>query len=66
MGNNPIVVDLIGLGKGIAWVNGHNIGRYWPSAIADEDTCKPGACDYRGQYYGDKFRDQCGEPTQRW
>ncbi|MBA0756899.1 hypothetical protein Gotri_020037 [Gossypium trilobum] len=50
LGNNPIVVDLIGLGKGIAWVNVHDIGRYWPSAVADEDMCEPGTCDYRGQY----------------
>ncbi|KAF8098599.1 hypothetical protein N665_0263s0028 [Sinapis alba] len=27
-GNNPVVVDLLGLGKGTAWVNGNNIGRY--------------------------------------
>ncbi|WZZ04037.1 hypothetical protein YC2023_089958 [Brassica napus] len=30
LGNDPVVVDLMGLGKGTAWVNGNNIGRYWP------------------------------------
>ncbi|KAB2019715.1 hypothetical protein ES319_D07G015700v1 [Gossypium barbadense] len=54
LGNNPIVVDLIGLGKGIAWVNVHDTGRCWPSAVADEDMCEPGTCDYRGRYNGSK------------
>ncbi|KAG2324786.1 hypothetical protein Bca52824_007514 [Brassica carinata] len=29
LGNDPVVVDLLGLGKGTAWINGNNIGRYW-------------------------------------
>ncbi|PPS01447.1 hypothetical protein GOBAR_AA19205 [Gossypium barbadense] len=45
----PFLSVTVGLGKGIAWVNGHNMGWFWPSAIADEDMCKPGTCDYRGQ-----------------
>ncbi|XVE97866.1 hypothetical protein REPUB_Repub03eG0055600 [Reevesia pubescens] len=66
LGNDPVVVDLIGLGKGIVWVNGHNLGRYWPSAIADLHACKPGDCDYRGRYNDKKCRNKCGEPSQRW
>lgn len=27
-GSEPVVVDLLGLGKGAAWVNGHSLGRY--------------------------------------
>ncbi|KAL2322684.1 hypothetical protein Fmac_027063 [Flemingia macrophylla] len=39
-GTNPVVVDLQGLGKGHAWVNGHSIGRYWPSWITASNGCK--------------------------
>ncbi|XP_022731075.1 beta-galactosidase-like [Durio zibethinus] len=66
LGNEPVVVDLIGLGKGVAWVNGHDIGRYWPSAIAEMQVCQPGECNYRGLYNENKCRNKCGEPTQRW
>ncbi|KAK7839755.1 beta-galactosidase 15 [Quercus suber] len=37
IGSDPVVVDLMGLGKGHAWVNGHSVGRYWPSYLAGED-----------------------------
>ncbi|KAM7497358.1 hypothetical protein LguiA_021772 [Lonicera macranthoides] len=38
-GEDLIVLDLFGLGKGIAWVNGNDIGRYWPSFLADKNGC---------------------------
>ncbi|PPD70320.1 hypothetical protein GOBAR_DD32796 [Gossypium barbadense] len=63
--NKPVVVDLLGLGKGMAWVNGHNLGRYWPSYIADKQLCKTKTCDYRGRYSNSKCVSKCGEPTQR-
>ncbi|GMI76135.1 beta-galactosidase 15 [Hibiscus trionum] len=66
LGNKPVVVDLLGLGKGMAWVNGHSLGRYWPSYIADKQLCKTKACDYRGRYSDKKCLSKCGEPTQRW
>ncbi|XP_021298184.1 beta-galactosidase 15-like [Herrania umbratica] len=66
LGNAPVVVDLLGLGKGHAWVNGHSLGRYWPSYIADEHACQTAACDYRGAYSDKKCVSKCGEPTQRW
>ncbi|KAE8691261.1 Leucine-rich repeat protein kinase family protein [Hibiscus syriacus] len=65
LGNKP-VVDLLGLGKGMAWVNGHSPGRYWPSYIANKQLCKTNACDYRGRYSDKKCLSKCGEPTQRW
>ncbi|KAA8516637.1 hypothetical protein F0562_016857 [Nyssa sinensis] len=65
LGNDPIVLDLLGLGKGIAWVNGHNIGRYWPSYNADENGCSS-TCDYRGAYSNSKCLSNCGESSQRW
>ncbi|KAJ6341053.1 hypothetical protein OIU78_009265 [Salix suchowensis] len=65
LGTDPVVVDLIGLGKGLAWVNGNSIGRYWPSFIA-EDGCSLDPCDYRGSYDNNKCVTNCGKPTQRW
>ncbi|KAJ6428139.1 hypothetical protein OIU84_023538 [Salix udensis] len=65
LGTDPVVVDLIGLGKGLAWVNGNSIGRYWPSFIA-EDGCSLDPCDYRGSYDNNKCVSNCGKPTQRW
>ncbi|WZZ05557.1 hypothetical protein YC2023_091478 [Brassica napus] len=65
LGNDPVVVDLMGLGKGTAWVNGNNIGRYWPAFISSENGCDAN-CNYRGAYHAEKCLTNCGEPTQRW
>ncbi|KAK7380656.1 hypothetical protein VNO78_33171 [Psophocarpus tetragonolobus] len=65
IGTDPVVLDLKGLGKGQAWVNGNNIGRYWPSYLAGEKGCSS-TCDYRGSYRPDKCTTNCGNPTQRW
>ncbi|XP_027927811.1 beta-galactosidase 15-like [Vigna unguiculata] len=66
LGSEPVVVDLQGMGKGFAWVNGHNIGRIWPSYDASEEGCSDKACDYRGPYDDKKCVTNCGNPTQRW
>ncbi|KAJ8767433.1 hypothetical protein K2173_017477 [Erythroxylum novogranatense] len=66
LGSAPVVVDLEGLGKGLAWVNGNLIGRYWPSYLAKEHGCDLHACDYRGPYNNNKCVTGCGEPSQRW
>ncbi|XP_019151747.1 PREDICTED: beta-galactosidase 15-like [Ipomoea nil] len=63
-GEDSVVLDLTGMGKGVAWVNGHNIGRYWPSFLAKTDGCPQ--CDYRGNYGGSKCVTGCGKPSQRW
>nr|GMD31480.1 beta-galactosidase 15-like [Ipomoea batatas] len=62
-GEDAVVLDLTGMGKGVAWVNGHNIGRYWPSFLAKPNCPK---CDYRGTYGGSKCVTNCGQPSQRW
>ncbi|PPD70353.1 hypothetical protein GOBAR_DD32769 [Gossypium barbadense] len=36
LGNKLVAVDILGLGKGMAWVNGHSLGRHWPSYIVDK------------------------------
>ncbi|KAI9192258.1 hypothetical protein LWI28_020101 [Acer negundo] len=66
LGSDSVVLDLLGMGKGFAWVNGHNIGRYWPSYMAQEDGCITGSCDYRGSYDNNKCLTGCGEPSQRY
>ncbi|XP_043690636.1 beta-galactosidase 15 [Telopea speciosissima] len=67
LGTEPVVVDLQGLGKGHAWVNGQSIGRYWPSFLADEDGCSiDSQCDYRGPYSDSKCVTNCGKPSQRY
>ncbi|KAF6159859.1 hypothetical protein GIB67_032943 [Kingdonia uniflora] len=65
LGKDPVVVDLQGLGKGNAWVNGRSIGRYWPSYLADDAGCNA-TCDYRGAYTDSKCVSNCGGPSQRW
>ncbi|XWS72298.1 hypothetical protein CRYUN_Cryun02cG0028100 [Craigia yunnanensis] len=65
LGTEPVVVDLQGMGKGHAWVNGNSIGRYWPAQIADANGCSD-TCDYRGGYTDSRCRTNCGNPSQRW
>ncbi|ONK79791.1 uncharacterized protein A4U43_C01F10110 [Asparagus officinalis] len=65
LGSDPVVVDLQGMGKGMAWVNGENIGRYWPKITATSKNCT--ACDYRGEFTADRSCNTgCNEPGQRW
>ncbi|KDP24928.1 hypothetical protein JCGZ_24426 [Jatropha curcas] len=32
-GNDPVILNLSKMGKGMAWINGQNIGRYWVSFL---------------------------------
>ncbi|KAJ6421070.1 hypothetical protein OIU84_028446 [Salix udensis] len=65
LGTDPVVVDLLGLGKGVAWVNGFDIGRYWPKQLAPEEGCEV-ECDYRRTYSPSSCQSNCGKPSQRW
>ncbi|XP_043708583.1 beta-galactosidase-like [Telopea speciosissima] len=68
LGNDPVVVDLLGMGKGHAWVNGHGIGRFWLTMIAKAPQgfeCSE-ICDYRGQFHDTNCMPDCGLPSQRW
>ncbi|TQD82202.1 hypothetical protein C1H46_032220 [Malus baccata] len=58
-----LVVDLKGMGKGHAWVNGYSIGRFWSSYKTECDDTS--SCDYRGAYGADKGATNCAESTQR-
>lgn len=33
-GNNPVAIRMKGMGKGMVWVNGKSIGRYWVSFLS--------------------------------
>ena len=68
-GEDAVVVDLAGLNKGVVYVNGHNLGRYWSSYVAGNmDGCH--RCDYRGTYKTwdnqEKCLTGCGETGQRF
>ncbi|GJR06780.1 beta-galactosidase 10, partial [Tanacetum coccineum] len=63
-GDEPVALDMLHMGKGLAWLNGEQIGRYWP-LTAPTDNCVE-TCDYRGKFNSDKCNKGCGEPTQRW
>ncbi|XXG56250.1 hypothetical protein AAC387_Pa03g3719 [Persea americana] len=65
LGEEPVVVDLQGLGKGQAWVNGQSLGRCWAAFMPPNDF-GGGGCDYRGAYKSDRCLDGCDQPTQRW
>ncbi|GAB4835526.1 Beta-galactosidase 10 [Ancistrocladus abbreviatus] len=64
-GNEPVGLDMIHMGKGLAWLNGQEIGRYWPRKSSKHAQCV-NECDYRGKFNPDKCDTGCGEPTQRW
>lgn len=64
-GNEPVALDMIHMGKGMAWLNGQEIGRYWPRRSSKYEQCVT-QCDYRGKFNPDKCVTGCGEPTQRW
>lgn len=66
-GSDPVVLDLKGMGKGVAWINNKNIGRFWLPVASNvsNKACQP--CDYRHKFdQNDKAcRVGCGEPAQR-
>jgi hypothetical protein len=67
-GSEPVGLDMISMGKGMAWLNGEEIGRYWPRIArknSPNDECVK-ECDYRGKFMPDKCLTGCGEPSQRW
>ncbi|XP_031251198.1 beta-galactosidase 10-like isoform X2 [Pistacia vera] len=63
-GDEPIGLDMLKMGKGLAWLNGEEIGRYWPKRSSIHGCVQE--CDYRGKFFPDKCFTGCGEPTQRW
>ncbi|XP_057492737.1 beta-galactosidase 10 [Actinidia eriantha] len=64
-GDEPIGLDMLHMGKGLAWLNGEEIGRYWTRKSSIHDECVQ-HCDYRGKFSPNKCSTGCGEPSQRW
>lgn len=67
-GDEPIGLDMLKMGKGLAWINGEEIGRFWPRKSrksSPHDECVQ-ECDYRGKFNPDKCITGCGEPSQQW
>lgn len=60
----PFALDMGSMGKGQVWLNGQNLGRYWPAYKAASGKCEN--CDYAGTYNENKCRSNCGEASQRW
>ncbi|KAJ6917706.1 hypothetical protein NC652_019897 [Populus alba x Populus x berolinensis] len=52
-GNEPVGLDMLHMGKGLAWLNGEEIGRYWPRKSSVHEKCVT-ECDYRGKFMPDK------------
>ncbi|OMP01194.1 hypothetical protein COLO4_12094 [Corchorus olitorius] len=66
-GDEPVGLDMLHMGKGLAWLNGEEIGRYWPIEVPKHLALECAEeCDYRGKFFQDKCLTGCGEPTQRW
>ncbi|KAH9662969.1 Beta-galactosidase 3 [Citrus sinensis] len=61
-GDEPLALDMEGMGKGQIWINGQSVGRYW-TAYAKGDC---NGCNYVGGYRPTKCQLGCGQPTQRW
>ncbi|CAM8915603.1 unnamed protein product [Rhodiola kirilowii] len=61
-GDEPLALDMEGMGKGQIWINGQSIGRYW-TAFANGDCSH---CTYSGTFRPVKCQVGCGRPTQRW
>ncbi|WJX88537.1 Beta-galactosidase 3 [Trifolium repens] len=61
-GDEPLALDMEGMGKGQIWINGQSIGRYW-TAFAN-GNCND--CNYEGSFRPEKCQLGCGQPTQRW
>ncbi|RIA04457.1 hypothetical protein BRARA_K01318 [Brassica rapa] len=61
-GDEPLALDMEGMGKGQILVNGESIGRYW-TTFATGDC---GNCSYTGTYKPNKCLSGCGQPTQRY
>ncbi|MBA0649444.1 hypothetical protein Goklo_017008, partial [Gossypium klotzschianum] len=61
-GDDPLALDMSGMGKGQVWINGESIGRYW--TILVNGNCS--GCSYVGAFRQTKCHFGCGGPTQQW
>ncbi|KAK9208773.1 hypothetical protein WN944_001133 [Citrus x changshan-huyou] len=64
-GNDPLALDMRTMSKGLIWVNGHGVGRYWSASTA-YGNCSPHPCYYGGYMNNQKCLSGCGKPSQIW
>ncbi|CAA0820988.1 Beta-galactosidase 10 [Striga hermonthica] len=64
-GQDPVGLDMVHMGKGMAWLNGNEIGRYWSRKASTTEKCVE-KCDYRGKFMPNKCNTDCDKATQRW
>ncbi|KAI8870278.1 hypothetical protein GQ42DRAFT_162832 [Ramicandelaber brevisporus] len=63
----PLALDMSSMTKGLIFVNGHSIGRYWLKSSPESKGCQPQSCTYIGRFDGkSKCQRTCGQPTQRY
>jgi len=60
-GTTGFALDMTGMGKGMAFVNGYNIGRYWMVKGSGDCSCK-----WAGGYSPSQCQMNCGLPSQRY
>ncbi|TPX35035.1 beta-galactosidase [Synchytrium microbalum] len=69
-GFKSYTLKLSSLGKGIAFVNGHAIGRYWNITGGVNKKCPTAAegvsCKYNDEFGTEACRVGCGEPSQAY
>ncbi|GMY05720.1 beta-galactosidase 3-like [Fagus crenata] len=61
-GEDPLALEMSGMGKGQVWINGKSIGRYWN--VYANGNCS--GCSYSGTFRPIKCQFGCGHPTQQW
>jgi hypothetical protein len=61
-GEEPLALEMAGLGKGQVWINGQSIGRYWN--VYAIGNCSE--CSYSDTFRPKKCQFGCGQPTQKW
>ncbi|KAG6767877.1 hypothetical protein POTOM_026766 [Populus tomentosa] len=61
-GDEPLALDMEGMGKGQIWINGQSVGRYWTAYASG--NCN--GCSYAGTFRPTKCQLGCGQPTQKW
>ncbi|KAL9682838.1 hypothetical protein QQ045_014648 [Rhodiola kirilowii] len=61
-GDDPVALDMNGMGKGQIWINEKSIGRYWTTLA----TGNCSECSYNQTFRPPRCQVGCGKPTQRW
>ncbi|KYR02728.1 glycoside hydrolase family 35 protein [Tieghemostelium lacteum] len=59
-----LVLNMTSMSRGLVWVNGNQLGRYW-TLEATQNQCNDNCVnDYEGPYYPSNCRTGCNQPSQ--